>query len=231
MRLIQHLIGIAGFCLVAATASASPSNPQSGVDYRTLDKPQQTDVAASKVEVLEFFWYGCPHCSALEPSLEAWVKKQGDAIVFKRVPVAFRASFVPQQRMYYALEAMGKVEEMQKKIFAAIHGERKALDNDVAITEFMVKNGIDKQKFLDLYNSFSVQAKARRASQLQEMYRIDGVPTLTIGGRYVTTPSIIGEKMGRQPENVLHEATFQVAEHLIAKAAKENAGAPVAATK
>lgn len=231
MRLIQYLIGVAGFCFVAATASASPSNPQSGVDYRTLDKPQQTDATGKKVEVLEFFWYGCPHCSALEPSLEAWVKKQGDAIEFKRVPVAFRPSFLPQQKMYYALESMGKIEEMQKKIFATIHGERKALDNDAAITEFVVKNGIDKQKFLDLYNSFGVQTKARRASQMQEMYRIDGVPTLAIGGRYLTSPSIVGEKMGRQPDTVLHEATFQVAEHLVVKTVKENGAAPVAATK
>lgn len=224
MRLFRNLIGIAGFCLVAGTAAASPSNPQAGVDYRVLEKPQQTE-SGKKIEVTEFFWYGCPHCSALEPSLEAWVKKNENTIAFKRVPVAFRESFLPQQKMYYALEAMGKIDEMQKKIFAAIHGERRTLDTEAAIVEFVTKNGVDKQKFLDLYNSFGVQAKARRASQLQEAYRIDGVPTIAVDGRYVTSPSIVGASLGRQPDNVLHSATLQVMDHLVAKATKESGGA------
>src|SRR5437870_788528 len=116
MRLIKHTLAALSLSLVAAAAFASPANPQNGVDYRTLDRAQQTD-SGKKVEVTEFFWYSCPHCNALEPALEAWVKKQGDRIVFKRVPVMFREDFLPQQKLYYTLEAMGKLDELHQKVF------------------------------------------------------------------------------------------------------------------
>jgi thiol:disulfide interchange protein DsbA len=155
-----------------------------------------------------------------------WVKKQGDRIVFKRVPVAFRESFIPQQKLYYALEAMGEVGRLHSKVFSAIHTDRQALNTDATITDFVVKNGLDKKKFLDVYNSFGVQTKARRAAQLQGDYKIDGVPTVAIGGKYLTSPSIVGAAMGNQPEPVLHAAALQVMTHLVAKVEKE-AGAGV----
>jgi thiol:disulfide interchange protein DsbA len=220
MHFIQKLLISISLSLVALTAGASPANPVSGVDYRMLDKPQETD-SGKKIEVLEFFWYGCPHCNAFEPALESWVKKQGDNIVFKRVPIAFRESFVPQQKLYYTLEAMGKVEEVHKKVFQAIHVGRQSLDTDAAIAGFIEKQGIDKQKFLELYNSFSVQTKARRATQLQGTYKIDGVPMVAIDGRYLTSPSIVGASLGKQSEPMLHSAAFQVMDWLVAKARKE----------
>jgi thiol:disulfide interchange protein DsbA len=220
MRFLQHVLAALSFTLVAATAGAAPANPQNGVDYRTLDKAQQTD-SGNKVEVTEFFWYSCPHCFAFEPSLMDWVKKQGDKIVFKRVPIAFRESFLPEQKLFYTLEAMGKVDELHKKVFHAIHIERQRLDNDAAITSFMVKQGIDKDKFLEVYNSFGVQAKARRATQLQNAYRIDGVPMVAVDGRFLTAPSIVSASIGNQPEPALHAATLQVMDALVARAAKE----------
>lgn len=225
MRFLQQ--ALAAFCLslVAVAASAAPANPQNGVDYRTLDKPQQTD-SGNKVEITEFFWYSCPHCNAFEPDLEQWVKKQGSDIVFKRVPIAFRDSFVPQQKLYYTLEAMGKVDELHKKVFNAIHAERRPLDTEAQITDWIVTQGIDKKKFLDLYNSFGVQSKARRATQLQTAYQVDGVPLVAVDGRFLTSPSIVGKSMGSQPEPVLHKATLQVMDWLVAKAAKEKAAAP-----
>jgi thiol:disulfide interchange protein DsbA len=225
MRFLKHVLAALSLTLLAATAGASPANPQNGVDYRTLDKPQQTD-SGKKVEVTEFFWYACPHCYALEPSLADWVKKQGDKIVFKRVPVAFRDSFVPQQRLYYTLEAMGKLDELHRKVFNAIHADRQRLDTDAAITDFVVKQGIDKAKFLEVYNSFGVQTKARRASQLQAEYQIDGVPTIAIDGRFLTSPSIVGEHMGNQPEAALQAATLQVMDVLVARVAKEKGSSP-----
>ena len=133
MRFIQHLLAVATLSLFAATAGASPTAPVNGTDYRTLDKAQQTD-SGKKVEVTEFFWYSCPHCSALEPALEAWVKKQGDKINFKRVPVAFRDSFIPQQKLYYSLEALGWVNALHGKVFRAIHVERQPLDTDKPVS-------------------------------------------------------------------------------------------------
>lgn len=202
-------------------AQATPAAPVNGAEYRTLDKAQSTD-AGKKIEVTEFFWYSCPHCNAFEPALEDWVKKQGDNISFKRVPVAFRESFQPQQRLYYTLEAMGKVDEMQKKVFHAIHVEHKTLDTEAAIADFVATQGIDRKKFVDVYNSFGVQSKLKRAMQLQESYKIDGVPLVAIDGRYVTSPSIVGATMGSQPEAVLQGSTLQVMDWLMAKAGKEH---------
>lgn len=220
MRFLQHVLAALSLTLVAATAGASPANPQNGVDYRTLDKAQQTD-SGKKVEVTEFFWYSCPHCFAFEPALVEWVKKQGDKIVFKRVPVAFRDSFVPQQRLYYTLEAMGRLDDIHKKVFHTIHVERRSLDTEASIVDFIVKQGIDKQKFLELFNSFGVQSKARRATQLQTAYQVDGVPMIAIDGRFLTAPSIVSASVGNQPESALHAATLQVMDALVARTAKE----------
>lgn len=221
MRFLQRSVLAFGLSLFALMAGASPASPVSGTDYRTLDKPQQID-AGKKVEVTEFFWYACPHCNALDPALAEWVKKQGDAIAFKRVPVVFRESMVPQQKLYYALEAMGKTDELHKKIFHAIHVEHQSLDSDASIADFVAKHGLDKKKFVDAYNSFGVATKVRRAAQFQDAYKVDGVPLIAVDGRYMTSPSIVGVGLGNQPEEVLFKATLQVMDWLVAKAAKEH---------
>ena len=219
MRFIQHLLAVATLSLFAATAGASPTAPVNGTVYRTLDKAQQTD-SGKKVEVTEFFWYSCPHCSALEPALEAWVKKQGDKINFKRVPVAFRDSFIPQQKLYYSLEALGWVNALHGKVFRAIHVERQPLDTDKQIADFIAKQGVDTKKFAETYNSFGIQSKVQRATQLQAAYKVDGVPMIAIDGRYITSPSIIGASLGNRPEAILHDATLQVMDWLVTKSAK-----------
>lgn len=218
MRFLRRFLVSISLGLVALSAGASPAAPVNGVDYLTLSKAQQTD-SGKKVEVTEFFWYGCPHCSAFEPALEEWVKKQGDAIVFKRVPIAFKESFVPQQRLYYALEGLGKTDPLQKKIFYAIHVERQRLDKEDAFTDFVVKQGVDKQKFLDMYNSFAVNTSARRATQMQQAYKIDGVPTIAIDGRFITSPSIAGA--GQPSEPLQQAAALQVMDVLVARVSKE----------
>lgn len=223
MRFLQKAIAALGFGIVAAGAMASPADPKNGVDYLTLEKAQPTDAVGKKVEVLEFFGYFCPHCNALEPSLAAWVKKQGDNIVFKRVPIAFDPRMEPQQRLYYTLEALGKLEQMHAKVFQAIHSERQRLLTEAEITEFATtKLGIDKKLFADTYNSFAVQTKAKRAVQLQSAYKIDGVPTLAVDGRYLTSPSIVGTGAKQSlPEPVLQENALKVMDALVAKAARE----------
>ncbi|MDP9109097.1 MAG: thiol:disulfide interchange protein DsbA/DsbL [Pseudomonadota bacterium] len=220
-----------GLCLglVIGVAAASPSAPKNGVEYRTLT-PTQNVEPGKKVEVTEFFWYSCPHCAALEPALAEWVHKQGDRIIFKRVPVHFRDSFVPQQKLYYALDAMGKSEEMQRKIFNAIHVDRQRLDDDTDIIEFVTKNGIDKQKFTDLFNAFGTQAKVRRALGLQEAYKIDGVPSIAVDGKWVTSPSQAGSTLGQQPEAAQGVAAVQVLDVLVARAEVDRKGSATAAT-
>ncbi len=164
-----------------------------GRHYVRLATPQPVLAPAGKIEVVEFFWYGCPHCNDFEPVLEPWVKKLPGDVAFRRAPVAFRDEpFGAHQRIYYALEAMGQVDAMHRKVFYAIHNDRARLDKPADIAAFMAKNGIDAAKFTDAYNSFSVQTKCRQAKALSEAYRIDGVPAIGIHGRYYTSPSLAG---------------------------------------
>ncbi len=194
---------------------ATPTEPIEGAEYQRLQNAQPTDTG-KKVEVLEFFWYNCPHCFAFEPSLTEWVKKRGDSIVFRRVPVGFRDSFVPQQKLYYTLEAMNRMD-VHKQVFDAIHVARQKLDKEDAILEFIEKHGVDRKKFLEIYGSFSVQSKVNRVRQLQETYRIEGVPTVVIDGQYITSPSIVGQTMRGAPEQAMNAATLQVMDALVAK--------------
>jgi thiol:disulfide interchange protein DsbA len=162
MRLFQKLLAVASLSLFTAIARRF-----AGCACQRHRLPHTRKTAANrcgkKVEVTEFFWYSCPHCNALEPSLEAWVKKQGDKITFRRVPVMFRESFIPQQKLYYTLEAMGLVDSMHAKVFRAIHIEHQQLDTDKQIADFIAKQGVDAKKFADVYNSFGVQTKVQRA--------------------------------------------------------------------
>lgn len=224
---LQHLFALLALGLVAAAASASPTAPQSGVEYIVLDRPQPTE-AGKKIEVTEFFAYYCPHCYALDPILAAWVKKQGDNIVFKRVHVA-DSRVVPHQKLFYTLEALGKTEELHSKIFNAFHVERNRLQTDADVLAFVVKNGIDKQKFLDVYNSFTIQSKLRRSEQLMEAYQVDSWPKIAINGQIVTAPSLAATSLGRVSEEAQNQALIPVLDFLVARAQRANSGQSAAA--
>jgi thiol:disulfide interchange protein DsbA len=181
-----------GLC---STALAVPALAQAQAqikdsDYVRLATP--VAVEKGKVEVLEFFWYGCPHCFAFEPALDAWQKKLPADVAFRRVPVAFRESFTVHQKIFYALDAMGKVDEVHRKVFQAIHVEKQRLEKEDDIVAFMQKNGVDAAKFKEVFSSFSVNTKAKQASRLVDAYKIDGVPALGIGGKYFTSGQLAG---------------------------------------
>jgi protein dithiol oxidoreductase (disulfide-forming) len=198
------------FGLAAAPAArAQAKKPQEGSDYLALDKRVPVEAPQGKVEVVEFFWYSCPHCNAFEPRLEAWLKNLPKDIAFRRVPVAFNNSFIPQQKLFYALEAMGKVDEMQRKVFYAIHVEKQPLNRDDAIFEWVGKQGVDKEKFQIAYN-FTAPKKAQKAVELQDAYKVSGVPALGIAGRYYTDGSL-AQSMDR---------ALQVTEYLVAEIRK-----------
>lgn len=180
---------------LGATTLALPGHaqgaPVEGRDYVRLAQPQP--VPPGKIEVIEFFWYGCPHCNAFEPTLEAWAKKLPADVNFRRVPVAFREEpFVAHQKIYYTLENMGLVESMHRKVFYAIHNDRQRLDKAADIAAFITKSGGDGAKFAQLFDSFSIQTKATQARKLAEAYRIDGVPALGVHGRYFTSGTLAG---------------------------------------
>jgi thiol:disulfide interchange protein DsbA len=203
-------------CVMGAAALGWPGlvlaqkKPEEGKEYRALDKRVPVDAPPGKIEVIEFFWYSCPHCNAFEPKLVSWIKTAAPDVVVRRVPVAFRDNFVPQQRLFYALEAMGKLDELHHKVFEAVHVQKQATDREELILAWAEKNGLDKAKFGEIYNSFSVQTKARRATQLQDAYRVEGVPAIGVAGRYYTDGTMAGTI----------EKALQVTDYLIAEARK-----------
>jgi thiol:disulfide interchange protein DsbA len=167
-------------------ALAQGKPPAAGSDYLVMDKPAAVEAPAGKIEVVEFFWYSCPHCYAFEPSFEAWSKRVPKDVIVRRVPVAFRDDFGPQQRLFYALEAMGLLDKLHGKVFAAIHLEKQNLSNASQIADWIAKQGVDKAKFMEQFNSFSAATKAARATQLQNAYSVEGVPALGVAGRFYT---------------------------------------------
>jgi len=184
---------------LAATAAApglalqafAQAAPVEGRDYARLAQPLPMP-ATGKVEVIEFFGYWCPHCNAFEPALDAWSRKLPADVAFRRVPVAFSAPQEPYAKIFLSLEAMGLLDQMHRKVFNAIHVQHQRLEKESEILAFVTANGIDATKFSETYKSFTVASKFKQARQLADAYRIDGVPTIGIHGRFFTSPSLAG---------------------------------------
>ena len=205
--------------LAASTAFASPTAPVNGADYTTLAQPQPTQATGKKVEVIEFFAYHCPACNMLEPSLNQWIKKQGDNIVMRRVHLPFQGPADPEAHLFLTLEAMGKLEEYHPRVFQAVHVQRQRLMKDDAIIEWAAKNGLDRAKFMETWNSFGVTSKLRRLQTLSSNYKVTGTPTIIIDGKYVVSPSQVGEANKINGIEPTMQATMQVMDALVKKAA------------
>jgi protein dithiol oxidoreductase (disulfide-forming) len=200
-------LATAVFCLIGVGAHAQL---RPGQDY-TLLSPAQPTEGGGKVEVIEFFSYACGHCYKLEPFLEAWKNKLPADVIFRRVPGAGSDAWSQLALLYYSLEAMGQLDRLNKKVFDAIHLDRENLANPKVRVAWLGKQGIDATQYQAVEKSFSVQSKLQRARQLMGAYKIDGVPTLVVNGKYVTSNSHAGG-----PERVV-----PVVEALIAMARKE----------
>ena len=189
----KHLAGASLGWTVAGLAQAQGA-PVEGQQYVKLNTPASVTLAGTdkKIEVVEFFGYWCPHCYAFESTLEAWVKQLPVDVLFRRVPVAFGVPQQALQKAYYALEEMGQLPALHRKIFAAIHQQNKRLGTESEISEFMLAQGVDGPKFREAFGSFGVNTKGNRARQLSQEYKIDGVPTLGVQGRYFTSGTLAG---------------------------------------
>ena len=170
--------------LLPLSAQAQVGGFKEGSDYLGLGKPVATDSGAGKVEILEFFAYSCIHCYNFEPVMAAWMKKQPANVVVRRTPVAFSSAFVPMQQLYYTVEAMGLVESLHEKIFRAFHVDKVRIQEAAVAADWMAKQGVDMKKYNELYNSFAVVGKAKRAAQLQDLYSVEGTPALGVAGRF-----------------------------------------------
>jgi thiol:disulfide interchange protein DsbA len=169
---------------------ASQAGFLEGVEYTRVN-PQPVETG-SKIEVREFFWYGCPHCFHLEPSLEKWLKTQPKNAQFVRTPAAFSERWSVQARAYYAFEALGITGKMHPALFYAMQVEKRPMNDADSIAALVAEKGGNRQAFLDAYNSFGMQASLNHANQLAHAYNIDSVPTLIVDGKYITNANIAG---------------------------------------
>lgn len=206
MTLLARAAAVVAFLSSLLLAGTSAAEPVEGKDYATVPLPQAT--TAGKIEVTEFFWYGCPHCYALEPKLEAWVAKLPKDVQFKRVPAVLAAHWQPMAKSFYALEATGI--DLHARMFNAIHVENINLNDEQTFLQWAAKQGADSRKIGDAYRSFGVNSKLQAARQLNVNFGLTSVPTLVIAGKYRTSPSMAGSA----------EQMFQVADQLIEQARK-----------
>lgn len=217
------LLGATGLGAMPALAQGqaqAPSQPQEGVQYTKLASPVNLDTPAGKVEVLEFFWYSCPHCNSFEPMFESWKKAQPEDVIVRRVPIAFQNNnnFVPQQKLYYTLEAMNLLDKLHAAAFRAVHVERKRLNSDDAVIAWAKEQGVNEDEFKKMYSSFTVSNLVRRATALQNGFDVQGVPSLGVAGKYYTDGT-----MARNLANALI-----VVDHLIEAERKAIQAAPKA---
>lgn len=181
-----------------------------GVQYKNV-VPQQSTDTGDKIEVLEFFWYGCPHCYTFEPYITAWKKTKPANVKFVRVPAIFRPDWEIQAKAYYALSVMGVIEDIHGKIFDAIHKDKKRLNTLDAIAAFVEENGVDKQLFLKEYDSFAVDSMVRKAKKKLSAYTVEGVPTVAVNGKYTSSGSMAGT----------YDNLINVIDYLVAKETKK----------
>jgi thiol:disulfide interchange protein DsbA len=216
---ITSYLRLVALLLAFAASTGAAAQLAAGRDYRAINPPQPTE-SGKKVEVLEFFWYGCPHCNALQPSLKNWLKHKPADVEFRRVPAILADSWIPLTRAYYALEVTGALDKLHPEVFSAIHEKNLRLQEPKLLFDWVAQHGVDRQKFADAYGSFGVQSRGQRSIEMSRNYDISGTPTLTVDGKYLVAPS-----MTLKPDrNVDYEKFFQVLDQVIAMARKERAG-------
>lgn len=199
---------VAAALLIGSTAFAAI---ELGKDYKLLNPPQP--VSTKKIEVLEFFFYGCSHCFHLHPPLSAWKKTMPKDVELIYVPTIFRDSWEPMARTFYALESLGQLSQLHDALYKAWNVDNDVLSDEAKILDFVAPRGVDRAKFSAAYNSFSMQSKMVRAKQMIRSYGITGTPTLVVDGKYLIT--------GLQPEDAI-----RVLNEVIEMARKERSAKP-----
>ena len=162
-----------------------------GKNYERLKNPQPVETG-KKIEVIEFFSYGCPHCAALEPYLDAWLAKQPPDVAFRRVPVMFQQRWIALAKIYYTLDALGVENKLSPDVFKAIHGAGTPLWDTKPFLDWAASKGLDRKKVEEVFTSFAVDGKVKRAMQLAQQYQIQAVPTVVVDGKFVTSSDRVG---------------------------------------
>lgn len=215
-RTLLAAIGVAPLAALAQKAAS----PAAGDDYTVLRTPQPLDVPAGRIEVIEFFWYGCPHCYALEPSLEAWEAKLAPDVVFRPVPAVFNQTWAAYAQVFYAFEALGVRKRLHRPFFDAVHRDHLDIGNQAAMQQWLKRQDVDPQKFDQALSSFGVLSEMNRAKRMTVGYQIDGVPTLAVQGRY----TVSGEQSHVADEARAFRVMLATTDYLIGLARKAATG-------
>jgi thiol:disulfide interchange protein DsbA len=197
------------FFLLVNSAALYAADFNAGTHFK-LVQPQQPTSTDDKIEVLEFFSYSCPHCFHFEPFIKSWKKTKPANVEFVRVPAIFRPDWEVQARTYYALSNMGVIEDVHEKIFEAIHKYKRRLATMGSITDFVANNGVNREQFIKEYNSFSVDGMIRKVKKKQQAYQIQGVPSIAVNGKYLTSGSMSGS----------YDNLIKIINYLVAKESK-----------
>ncbi len=209
MPLIGRALLVLATALALASGSASAQLVE-GKNYRRIPNPQPVETG-KKIEVIEFFSYGCPHCAELEPHLDEWLAKAPPDVAFRRVPVMFQQRWVQLAKLYYTLDALGVESKLSPDVFKAIHGSGAALWDPAKFYEWAATKGLDRKKVEEVYSSFAIDGKMKRAMQLAQQYNIQAVPTVIVDGKFVTSSSDVGT----------HDKLPPAIDELVAKARAE----------
>ncbi len=171
--------------MVVALGFTGTGNVMAAKDYEMINPPQPT-TSEDKVEVVELFWYGCPHCFTLEPYVERWLKRKPANVKFVRMPAMFRPSWEIHGRAYYAAEVLGVVDKVHKPMFEAIHEQKRGMSNEASIMALFKEHGVSEKDFKRVFRSFAVETRLRRAKDMGQRYGVRGVPALIVNGKYRT---------------------------------------------
>jgi len=185
--LTRRLFPVAAALLAALSlsAAAQPVTVDEGKEYLRLKSPQQVETG-KKIEVVEFFSYGCPHCADLEPILQGWIKTMPADVQFRRIPVMYQESWVSLAKIFYTLDALGEEKRLSPEVFVTIHGRATNLSRDKAFFDWAATQGLDRKKVEDMYNSFAIAGKVKRAAGDAQTYQIQSVPTIVVDGKFAT---------------------------------------------
>lgn len=182
---LAALVALAG---LAGPAAGQEVRARQNVEYRLIE-PQKPETG-DRIEVIDFFWYGCPYCNELQPALEDWIKRKPGDVALRRIPVILRDTWAPHARIYYTLELLGEVERLHLKVYHSYHVEELHMSKPDVMERWAVKNGIERTRWLDAYHSPEVDAKVARAQRLTKAYDVQGTPSLVVDGRYLTSSSM-----------------------------------------
>lgn len=182
---MRGALALLAFAWVAGIAHAQEIRARENIEY--LQIAPQPIVTGERIEVIDFFWYGCPACNAFQPELEAWIKRKPPDVALRRIPAIFWDTWAPHARIYYTLKRLGEIGRLHLKVYDGYHIEALPLSRPSVMAEWAVRNGIDRKRWLDAYNASEVEAQVERARALTTAYSIRGTPSLVVDGRYLAT--------------------------------------------